>query len=183
MSRLGKVPILVPKDVKVAVSGRSVQVEGKKGKLSLELSPYVSAKLQEGKLLVTRSGNSKQAKAMHGTTRAHLANMVVGVTEGFEKALEINGSGYAAKLQGKELLVLAIGFTHPIEKKIPAGLTIECPNPTSVVIRGADRCLVGQFAAEVRDLRRVEPYNLKGIKYRGEFIKKKAGKAAVGATK
>lgn len=183
MSRLGKVPIIVPKDVKVAVNGRDVQVEGKKGKLTLELSPHVSAAVKDGRILVSRAGNSKQAKAMHGTTRAHLANMVFGVNEGFEKILEVSGSGYGVKMQGKDLLVLTIGFTHPVQMKVPEGLTVECPSATAISVKGTDRRLVGQFAAEVRGLRPVEPYNLKGIKYRGEFVKKKAGKAAVGATK
>ena len=182
MSRLGKVPIPIPKDVKVTVDGRTVRVEGKKGKLALTMVPAVSVKIENERLLVARSEDNKRARAMHGTTRAHLANMVHGVNEGFEKTLEISGSGYAAKIAGKSL-TLNIGFTHPVELPIPEGVTVECPNPNSVVVKGADRHAVGQFAANVRDVRPVEPYQLKGIKYRGEFIKKKAGKAAVGATK
>lgn len=183
MSRLGKVPVTVPKDVKVAVEGRSVSVEGKQGRLALALSEFVSAKLDGGKLIVERKGNSKQAKAMHGTTRAHLANMVEGVSKGFEKILEVSGSGYNVKMQGKDTLVLTVGWTHPIEMKVPAGLAVDCPSPAQVTVRGPDKCVVGQFAAEVRGSRPMEPYKLKGIKYRGEFVKKKAGKAAVGATK
>lgn len=183
MSRLGKVPVAVPADVKVSVSGRTVSVEGKKGRLALELTREVSAKLEGSKVIVERSGDSKRARAMHGTTRAHIANMVHGVSEGFEKILEVSGSGYNVKMQGKDVLVLTVGWTHPIEMKVPAGLTVECPSPAQVTVRGADRCTVGQFAAEVRGSRPMEPYKLKGIKYRGELIRKKAGKAAVGATK
>jgi large subunit ribosomal protein L6 len=182
MSRLGKVPIAIPKDVKVTVDGRTVRVEGKKGKRALTMVSTVGVTVEKERVVVTRTEDTKRARAMHGTTRAHLANMVRGVNEGFEKTLEINGSGYAAKVAGTALQ-LNIGFTHPVILPIPEGLTIECPNPNSVAVRGADRHMVGQFAANVRRVRPVEPYQLKGIKYRGEFIKKKAGKAAVGATK
>ncbi|OGG45947.1 MAG: 50S ribosomal protein L6 [Candidatus Handelsmanbacteria bacterium RIFCSPLOWO2_12_FULL_64_10] len=183
MSRLGKVPVAVPKDVKVTVNGRTVEVEGKKGRLSLEMTLDVSAKVEASKVIVERKGGSKQAKAMHGTTRAHIANMVVGVSEGFEKILEVSGSGYNVKMQGKDVLVLTVGWTRPIEMKVPAGLTVECPSPAQVTVRGPDKRAVGQFGAEVRGCRPMEPYKLKGIKYRGEQIKKKAGKAAIGATK
>lgn len=184
MSRLGKTPVLIPKDVKVTVDGSSVQVEGKKGRLSLALKPQVSVAVEKDphQILVTRNGNAKHARAMHGTTRAHLANMVRGVVEGFEKVLEISGSGFGAKLQGNTLQ-MNVGFTHSVNLTVPEGLKVVCPNPATVVVSGMDKHQVGQFAAIVRDVRRVEPFKLKGIKYRGERIRKKAGKAAVGTAK
>jgi large subunit ribosomal protein L6 len=183
MSRLGKVPIPIPAEVNVSVAGATVTVEGKKGRLTHAIPRAIGVTVEGNKILVSRQGDAKFTRAMHGTTRAHLANLVRGVSEGFEKQLEISGSGYAARMEGKEKLVLSIGLTHPVELKVPAGLTVECPSATAVTVRGPDRQAVGQFAAVVRALRPVEPYKLKGIKYRGEFVKKKAGKAAVGATK
>lgn len=172
-------PIVIPPGAKVRLEGTTVKVEGPKGKLDLALKPYVSVKVEGDKVKVGRTEDSKQAMAQHGTTRAHIANMVRGVTQGFEKTLEISGSGYNAKLAGDKLTLL-IGLTHPVEMKVPAGLAVEVPGPTVVTVRGADRQKVGQFAAELRGVRPVEPYKLKGIKYRGEYVKKKAGKAAAG---
>lgn len=171
--------MLVPQGAKVKVEGPAVKVEGPKGKLELALAPFIKVKVEGDKVKVDRTDDSKQAMCQHGTTRAHIANMVRGVTQGFEKTLEISGSGYNAKLAGDKLTLL-IGLTHPVELKVPAGLTVEVPGPTIVTVRGADRQKVGQFAADLRAVRPVEPYKLKGIKYRGEYVKKKAGKAAAG---
>ncbi|MHC4607574.1 MAG: 50S ribosomal protein L6 [Planctomycetota bacterium] len=182
MSRLGKIPVPIPDKVKVSVSGQTVQVEGPVGKLSLPLHPGLAVEVDKAEVRVVRKSGEKQARIMHGTTRAHLANMVLGAAKGFEKILDINGVGYNAQIQG-QTLKLTLGFSHPVELSVPMGLKLECPNPTTVMVRGADRQQVGQFAAQVRSARPVEPYNLKGVKYRDEVVRKKAGKTFVtGAT-
>jgi len=178
MSRLGKTPIAIPDKVNVTVAAGKVQVEGPLGKLSLPLPERISVAVDGKVIHVAREGNDKQRKAAHGTTRAHLANMVRGVAQGFEKTLDITGVGYSASVQG-DALRLVLGYSHPIDLKIPAGLKVECPSPTAVVVKGSDRQQVGQFAAVTRRTRPVEPYNLKGIKYRNEIVKKKAGKTFV----
>ncbi len=178
MSRLGKIPVAIPEKVKVAVQGNIVQAEGPIGKGSVEFRPEVSVSVEKDKIVVKRSSDMKQVKALHGTTRAHLANLVQGVSKGFEKVLEINGVGYSAKMAGDKL-VLTLGFSHTIDLTIPKGVTVTTPSATVVEVKGVDPQLVGEFAAKVRRSRPVEPYNLKGVKYRSEVVKKKAGKTFV----
>lgn len=182
MSRIGRIPVEIPPKVKVEIAGGQVRVEGPKGKLALPVSPLVGVAVKEGKVLVERKGNSKGARAMHGTTRAHIANMVKGVLTPFEKTLEISGAGFGAKVAGR-VLSLTLGFTHPVDIPIPEGLEVEAPAPVTVTVRGPNRQQVGQFSAELRALRPQDPYKQKGVRYRDEVIKKKAGKAAVGVAK
>lgn len=182
MSRIGKQPVVLPAGVKADVKDGTIRVEGPLGKISLDFVPEVDVALKDGRLLVTRTTSTRQARACHGLMRALLANAVHGVKEGYKKNLDIVGVGYNAKLDGKTV-VLSMGFANLIRKPIPEGLTVEIPNPTRIVVKGADRQLVGQFAAEIRKVRPPEPYNGKGIKYDIEVIKRKAGKAFVGGEK
>lgn len=179
MSRIGKKPIPVPSGVKVNVAGRAVTVEGKLGKLSYTHRPEIDVKLEDdGKNVVcTRQSDERAVRAYHGLTRALINNMLVGVAEGYEKKLEIQGVGYLAAIQGKTLQ-LRVGFANEVHKTIPAGLTVTCPDQTHVVIKGTDKQLVGEFAAEVRAVRKPEPYKGKGIRYEGEQVRRKAGKTA-----
>jgi large subunit ribosomal protein L6 len=180
MSRVGIQPIQIPSGVKVTIDGSTVTAKGPKGTITEKL-PDVCAIVQEGDVLrVTRSSEDKLQRSMHGLTRTLLANIVVGVTEGFEKRLDIVGVGYKAEVKGKQL-VLALGFSHPINYKIPEGITIETPAPTQIKVMGIVKQQVGQVAAEIRRLRPPEPYKGKGILYAGERIRRKAGKTAVGA--
>ncbi|HXG62048.1 MAG TPA: 50S ribosomal protein L6 [Planctomycetota bacterium] len=183
MSRLGKKPIDLPEKVKVSVAGQTVTAEGPQGRHALTLPAEVSAKVEEGKrVVVSCKGQTQQQKALWGTWRSHVANLIEGVSKGYEKSLEINGVGYNAKVQGDKL-VMTLGFSHPVEMTIPKGLAVACPSPTAIVVKGVDKHLVGQFAAEVRAKRPAEPYNLKGIKYKDEAVRRKAGKTFVtGAT-
>ena len=178
MSRIGKVPVAVPAGVKVAVSGNTIAIEGKLGKLQFDCPAQVAVQYDDaGKIIqVTRREDNREGRAMHGLTRALVRNMVVGVTQGYEKKLEIVGVGYLAAVQ-KGLLQLRVGFANEVEKTIPAGLTVTCPDQTHVVIKGIDKQMVGQFAAEVRAVRKPEPYKGKGIRYDGEQVRRKAGKA------
>lgn len=171
-------PIELPPKVKVAVADGVVRAEGPMGKLSLTLHPDVGVAVEGNMLTVSRKSDENQAMAMHGTTRAHLANMIKGVSKGFERLLDISGVGYNATLQGKTLK-LVLGFSHPVELQVPDGVTCECPNPTNIVVKGMEIQRVHQFAAEIRGARPVEPYNLKGVKYRDEVVRKKAGKSFV----
>ncbi|MBI4342861.1 MAG: 50S ribosomal protein L6 [Candidatus Omnitrophica bacterium] len=180
MSRIGRAPVAIPSGVHIKQEGQRVFVEGPKGKLSLTLVPSISVTIDGQTLKVGRSGDEKSVRALHGLSRALLANMVLGVTNGFSKELEIAGVGYRAQLQGKQLL-LTVGFSHPVVMPIPEGLTVDVPKPTVVIIKGFDKQLVGQFAANVRRVAPPEPYKGKGIKYAGEVIRRKAGKAATGA--
>jgi large subunit ribosomal protein L6 len=179
MSRLGKKPIPVPANVKVALSGRSVQVEGPKGKLAWEHRREVAVKFDEAKkqLVVERMNDERAAKAYHGLTWALVKNMVQGVATGYEKRLEIIGVGYQASIKG-QAVNLRVGLANELVREIPPGLTVACPDATHIVIQGADKQQVGQFAAELRSLRKPEPYKGKGIRYQGEYIKIKPGKAA-----
>jgi large subunit ribosomal protein L6 len=182
MSRLGKIPVEIPEKVKVAVSGQTVSAEGPAGKHSITIHPEVSAKVDGTRVVVTCKGKTQQHRALWGTWRSHVANLVEGVAKGYEKTLEITGVGYNAKVQG-EKLVMALGLSHPVEMAVPKGLTVACPSATVISVKGADKHLVGQFAANVRAARPAEPYNLKGIKYRDEVVRRKAGKTFVtGAT-
>jgi large subunit ribosomal protein L6 len=178
MSRIGKIPVAIPANVKVAVSSGEVAVEGPLGKLKQPVLSYVDVKFEEAekRVVVTRKSDSRQAKAVHGLTRALLRNMVEGVTKGYEKKLEIVGVGYIAAIQKNELQ-LRVGFANEIHMPIPAGLTVTCPDQTHVLVKGIDKQVVGQFAAEVRAVRKPEPYKGKGIRYDGEQVRRKAGKA------
>jgi large subunit ribosomal protein L6 len=175
MSRVGKYPVTVPSGVTVEIANRILKAKGKLGELSLRLSDEVDAKLEGGKVVVTPRSETKRARTLWGTTRAHVNNMVGGVSKGFSKTLEINGVGYRAQVQGKNLQ-LQLGFSHDVIYPIPAGVTIKCEKPTQITISGADRQRVGQVAAEIRAFRKPEPYKGKGIKYDHERILRKEGK-------
>ena len=176
MSRLGKIPVVLPKDVKVAVDKGSVLVNGPKGKMSLALPHNITVEQKDDKLLVNRLNDAKQTKANHGTIRAHLVNMLKGVTEGHKIDLEVQGVGFRGALQGQKL-VLNIGFSHPVEYDIPAGVKVVTPKPTEISIEGPDIALVGEVAANIRGLKPPEPYKGKGIRYSGESVRRKQGKS------
>jgi len=176
MSRIGNKPVAVPKDVKIEVKDGEVFVEGPKGKLSRRLSDRVSVEVKEGTLLVKRVADTKLDKSMHGLFRALIVNMIKGVTDGYTKELEIIGVGFKAAVAGNNLN-LALGFSHPVNVAIPAGIKIETPKPTQLVIRSIDKELIGKVAAEIRAIYPPEPYKGKGIRFVGEHVKKKVGKA------
>ena len=180
MSRIGKSPVPVPKGVKAVVNGDRLVVEGPLGKLEQSLHPDVRVAVESGEgggqITVTRTGDHRVARSVHGLTRAIAANMVEGVSKGFEKKLEIVGVGYLAAIQ-KDVLQLRVGFANELQVPIPKGLTVTCPDQTHITIKGIDKQLVGQFAAEVRARRKPEPYKGKGIRYENEQIRRKAGKA------
>ena len=176
MSRIGKRPIPVPAGVTVTIKGSSVAVKGPKGELSRVLPTDIVIAQEGSDLVVTRPSDEERHKALHGLSRTLVANMVEGVTTGFKKTLEITGVGYKAEPKPYGAL-LSLGFSHQIEYKTPAGVKISAPNPTTVVIEGSSKELVGQVAAEIRSLRKPEPYKGKGVKYQGEVIRRKAGKA------
>ena len=180
MSRIGRAPVVIPQGVKIKQDGRHVTVEGAKSTLSFALPETISVKISDQALTVERANDEKAVKALHGLSRALIANMVLGVTTGFSKELEIVGVGYRAQLQGKQLS-LSVGFSHPVVVPIPDGLTVEVPKPTSVLIKGADKQLVGQFTANLRRIAPPEPYKGKGIRYANEVVRRKAGKAATGS--
>lgn len=177
MSRIGNRPVEVPKGVEVRVDGRTVHVKGPKGALSLEVNPDVQVAVEDGSVRVTRPTDQARHKALHGLTRSLVSNMVEGVTDGFERKLEIQGVGYRADKRGKGI-TLHLGFSHPVEYPAPDGIELEVPSQTEVVVRGADKQLVGQVAAEIRGIRPPEPYKGKGVRYAGEQIRRKAGKTA-----
>lgn len=180
MSRIGRAPILIPNQVKVVQEGSRIAVEGPKGKLSVTLPSGLSASLQDGKLVIQRASDKKSLKALHGLYRVLVLNMVEGVTEGFSKELEIVGVGYRAQVQAGTLS-LHVRFSHPVTIPIPEGITIETPKPTTILVKGIDKQVVGQVAATIRRVAPPEPYKGKGIRYVGEVIRRKAGKAATGA--
>jgi large subunit ribosomal protein L6 len=177
MSRIGKKPVPIPSNVEVTVNGSTVKVKGPKGELSRTFQPNMRIRVDNGELLVERPTDDKPDRALHGLTRALIANMVQGVTEGFKKTLEIVGVGYRAEKKGKNLVV-SVGYSHPVEYPEPAGITLTTPQPTVIVIEGIDKQRVGQVAAELRQFRRPEPYKGKGIRYQGEQVRRKAGKTA-----
>ena len=179
MSRIGNKPIPVPGGVKVAVDGRTVRIEGPKGKLSWEHRREVSVKFDEAakQIVVARANDERPARAFHGLTRALINNMIEGAAKGYEKRLEIVGVGYQAAIKGKSIS-LRVGLANELVREIPAGLTVTCPDATHIVIQGCDKQQVGQFAAELRSLRKPEPYKGKGVRYQGEYVKIKPGKAA-----
>ena len=175
MSRVGKKPVPVPSGVTATVDGQMVKVKGTKGELSFLVPEEVSVALENGAVAVSPRDESKTARAKWGMARAQVANLVEGVSKGFEKRLEINGVGYSAAVAGK-VLKLSLGYSHDIDYAIPAGVTITTPRPTEVVVVGIDKQVVGQTAAEIREYRGPEPYKGKGVKYAGEFIFRKEGK-------
>ncbi len=176
MSRIGKLPVSVPAGVTVKVDGNTVHVKGPKGELSRTLHPMMAVKLDGGAIIVSRPSDETQAKSLHGLSRTLVANMIEGCTKGYSKQLEINGVGYKAEPKPFGLQ-LALGFSHQVVYKAPAGIKLTAPQPTQVLIEGADKEKVGQVAAEIRALRPPEPYKGKGIKYAGEVVRRKAGKA------
>lgn len=175
MSRIGKQPIEIVAGVKVAIDKARVVVEGPKGKLDFDIPDGVKAQQKDNRIVVTRLSDTKDHRMKHGLVRAIINNMVTGVTKGFSKELEIQGVGFKAQLNGKKL-VLNLGFSHPVEYSIPESISIETPKPTQVVVKGIDKRLVGQVAAEIRAFYKPEPYKGKGIRYVGEYVRKKAGK-------
>ncbi|MDI9439462.1 MAG: 50S ribosomal protein L6 [Limnochordia bacterium] len=176
MSRIGRAPIQVPAGVEVKINGNVIEVKGPKGQLSREFHPEMNVELADGSIVVTRPSDEKQHRSLHGLTRTLIANMVKGVTEGFTRNLEIVGVGYRAAKQGSKL-VLTVGYSHPVEIDPAPGIEIEVPTPTKISVKGIDKELVGQTAANIRDVRRPEPYLGKGIRYEGERVRRKAGKA------
>ncbi|HVC13481.1 MAG TPA: 50S ribosomal protein L6 [Acidimicrobiales bacterium] len=178
MSRIGRSPIPVPQGVTVALDGGEVTVTGPQGSLARRLPQGISVS-QEGDVLnVARSDDEREQRALHGLTRSLVANMVTGVTQGFTKELEIVGVGYRANARGAEAIELALGFSHPVVVDAPQGISFEVPAPTRIVVRGIDKELVGQVAADIRKIRKPEPYKGKGVRYAGERVLRKAGKAA-----
>jgi large subunit ribosomal protein L6 len=175
MSKIGKKAVAVPKGITATVEGGKFKAKGPKGELTFLLSDKVAAKIENGQVSVSTTGDSKQHKAAWGLTRAMIANLIKGVEKGYEKKLEINGVGYRAQVQGKQLQ-LALGYSHDVVYKIPDGINIATPKPTEIIVTGIDRQKVGQVAAEIRDFRPPEPYKGKGIKYENEFIFRKEGK-------
>jgi len=176
MSRIGKKPVIIPKDVKIEVKDGEVFVQGPKGKLSRKLTGRINVEIKDNQLLVKRVADTKLDKSMHGLYRALIVNMIKGVTEGYLKELEIIGVGFKAAVAGDKLN-LALGFSHPVNFAIPAGIKIETPKPTQLVIRGIDKELIGEVATEIRAIYPPEPYKGKGIRFVGEHVKKKIGKA------
>jgi len=175
MSRIGKMPVIVPDTVKVAISDRTVSVEGPKGKLQLDLPELTEAKLEDNQIVVTRESDEKRAKAMHGLARSLINNMVIGVEKSFVKKLEIHGVGFKAAVNG-QMLNLNLGYSHEINHEIPVGINVSVENNTNITIEGADKAVVGKVAAEVRSYYPVEPYKGKGVRYSDEQVVRKQGK-------
>jgi large subunit ribosomal protein L6 len=178
MSRIGKAPITVPSGVEVSIVDRHITVKGAQGTLERDLPGEIEVAQEDGALVVTRPNDERQNRALHGLTRSLVNNMVLGVSAGFTKELDIVGVGYRATAQGPNKLELALGFSHPVHVDAPAGITFEVPAPTKIVVKGIDKELVGQVAANIRKIRKPEPYKGKGVRYAGEVVRRKAGKAA-----
>ena len=176
MSRIGRKPIVLPAGVDFKVEGNTVTVKGPKGTLTQKFNPIIHVEVKDNEVLVTRPDDEKESRSLHGLTRTLLNNMVIGVTDGYKKELEVNGVGYRVQKQGKTL-VMNLGYSHQVMVEEIPGITIEAPGPNQIIISGADKQLVGQFAAEVREKRPPEPYKGKGIKYADEHIRRKEGKA------
>ena len=176
MSRIGIKPIVVPAGVEVTVDGNVVTVKGPKGQLSQEINKNMSIELKDGMLTVSRPNDERHNRGQHGLSRTLINNMIVGVTTGFEKKLQLVGVGYKAEKKG-DTLVMSLGYSHPVEMKDPEGITTECPSQTEVTVKGIDKALVGNYAANIRAWRKPEPYKGKGIKYVDEVIRRKEGKA------
>ena len=181
MSKIGRLPITIPTSATLTVNGHVVTVKGAKGELSYTLQPKIKVKVEGDQLIVERTSEDKPVRALHGLTRALIANMVTGVTDGFTKTLELVGTGYRARLAGTKL-ILSLGFSHEIEFEAPAGISLKVEGTNVVTVSGFDRQLVGEVAAKIRAFRKPEPYKGKGIRYQNEVVRRKAGKAAKGAT-
>ncbi|MGH8933152.1 MAG: 50S ribosomal protein L6 [Egibacteraceae bacterium] len=177
MSRIGKNPVPVPDGVEVSLEGRTLRVKGPRGELEQEIHPDVTVTIADGQITVTRSDNEREHRALHGLFRSLIANMVSGVTDGYQRRLEIVGVGYRAAKQGDGLRLL-LGYSHPIEVDAPEGITFDVPTPTRITVSGASKQQVGQVAANIRALRKPEPYKGKGVRYEGEQVRRKSGKAA-----
>jgi large subunit ribosomal protein L6 len=175
MSRIGKKPVTLPKGVSASISGQSVEVKGPKGTRSFHATDDVTLTMEEGAVKVTPRGTSKRAREQWGMARSQVQNLVVGVTEGFKKELEIQGVGYRAAMAGN-VLKLSLGYSHEVNFEVPAGVTVSAPKQTEIIVEGIDQQLVGQVAANIRDWKRPEPYKGKGIRYKGEFVFRKEGK-------
>ena len=176
MSRIGRLPIDMPKTVKASIANGVITVEGPKGKLSQEISPAINIEIEEGKIVVTRDNDEKQTKAYHGLMRQLIRNMIVGVSDGYTKTMVIVGVGYKAELK-QNILILTLGYANDIEYVIPEGIKVALDGPTKIAVSGIDKQLVGQTAAEIRSLRKPEPYKGKGVRYENEFVRSKSGKS------
>ena len=176
MSRIGKRPIAIPAGVDCKIDGQTITVKGPKGTLSYEVNKNIAIELKDGVITMTRPDDNKENRALHGLSNSLVMNMVKGVTEGFKKELQVNGVGYRVQKQGKDL-VMNLGFSHQVIMTEEEGITIDVPNPNTIIVSGADKQKVGQFAAKIREKRPPEPYKGKGIKYAGEYIRRKEGKA------
>lgn len=179
MSRVGRKPIPIPSGIDVKVDKNSVSVKGPKGQLKQDFHPRIGINIDAGNILVSRSSDDKLDRSLHGLTRSIISNMITGVTKGYEKALEISGVGYRAQVQGRSLM-LTLGFSHPVEFKLPEGIDAAVDKQTNITIKGIDKYLVGQVAANIRGLKPPEPYKGKGIKYSDEVVRRKEGKAGKG---
>ena len=179
MSRIGKQPVTIPAGVEVKIDGHIVNVKGPKGELTREFNPMMTIKQEGDEIIVTRPDDSREARSLHGLTRTLIHNMVVGVSEGFSKKLELVGVGYRASRKGKDL-EMSLGFSHPVKVTPPEGIVFEVPSQTEILVKGASKEQVGQVAADVRAWRKPEPYKGKGIRYAGEHVRRKLGKAAKG---
>ncbi len=178
MSRIGKAPIIVPSGVEVQIQGRQVAVKGPKGELDIEVPVDITVRQDGDEILVERSDDERRNRALHGLTRSLVNNMVLGVSEGFSKELQIVGVGYRAAAKGSNALELQLGFSHPVNVEAPAGISFDVPEPTRIIVSGIDKQVVGQVAADIRSYRKPEPYKGKGVRYLGEHVARKAGKAA-----
>ena len=178
MSRIGKAPITVPSGVEVQIQGRQVAVKGPKGELDIEVPVDITVRQDGDEILVERSDDERRNRALHGLTRSLVNNMVLGVSEGFSKELQIVGVGYRAAAKGSNALELQLGFSHPVNVEAPAGITFDVPEPPRIIVSGIAKPVVGQVAADIRSYRKPEPYKGKGVRYLGEHVARKAGKAA-----
>ena len=178
MSRIGKAPITGPSGVEVQIQGRQVAVKGPKGELDIEVPVDITVRQDGDEILVERSDDERRNRALHGLTRSLVNNMVLGVSEGFSKELQIVGVGYRAAAKGSNALELQLGFSHPVNVEAPAGISFDVPEPTRIIVSGIDKQVVGQVAADIRSYRKPEPYKGKGVRYLGEHVARKAGKAA-----
>jgi large subunit ribosomal protein L6 len=176
MSRIGRMPVVIPSGVDVSVNGRQVQVKGPKGELSLEVAAPIEVQQADGVITVTRPSDEGEIRALHGLSRSLIANMVTGVTEGYRKTMEIVGVGYRVQAKGQDL-EFALGFSHPVPVTAPAGITFRVETPTRFVVEGIDKQQVGEVAANIRKLRKPDPYKGKGVRYQGEQVRRKVGKA------
>lgn len=176
MSRIGRLPIAVPAGVTVSIDGRAVKVVGPKGELSLTVAAPIEVALEDGQVLVTRPDDERESRSLHGLTRSLIANQIIGVTDGYSKSLEVVGTGYRVQSKGSAV-EFALGYSHPITVEPPAGISFEVEGNTKLTVRGIDKQAVGEVAANIRKLRKPEPYKGKGVRYAGEVVRRKAGKA------